>query len=62
MRCHVTLVITDVSEESIAYIVTVKRIGEKGRVTWHHIPEAGILHTHRLKNPKSYIALIGLAL
>jgi hypothetical protein len=32
------------------------------RVTRHHIPEDGILHSHRSENLKSYIALTGRAL
>jgi hypothetical protein len=27
------------------------------RATLHNIPEEGILHSHRLENPKSYITL-----
>jgi hypothetical protein len=27
--------------------------------TWHHIPEDGILHSHRHENLKSYIELTG---
>jgi hypothetical protein len=27
------------------------------RLTWRHIPEGGILHSHRRDNLKSYIAL-----
>jgi hypothetical protein len=32
------------------------------RATCHHIPEDGILHSHRRENLKSYIALTGWAL
>jgi hypothetical protein len=32
------------------------------RATWRHIPEDGILHSHRRENLKSYIALTGWAL
>jgi hypothetical protein len=31
-------------------------------VTWRHIPEDGILHSHCRENLKSYIALTGWAL
>jgi hypothetical protein len=31
------------------------------RATRHHIPEEGILHSHRRENLKSYIALTGWA-
>jgi hypothetical protein len=27
------------------------------RATWHHIPEDGILHSHRRENLKTYIAI-----
>jgi hypothetical protein len=32
------------------------------RVTWRHIPEDGILHSHRRENLKSYITLTGWTL
>jgi hypothetical protein len=32
------------------------------RATRHNVPEGGILHSHRRKNLKSYIALTGWAL
>jgi hypothetical protein len=32
------------------------------RATRHHIPEDGILHSHRWENFKSYLALTGWAL
>jgi formyltetrahydrofolate hydrolase len=32
------------------------------RAIRHHIPKDGILHSHRPKNVKSYMALIGWAL
>jgi hypothetical protein len=31
------------------------------RATWHHIPEDGILQSHRSENLKFYIALTGWA-
>jgi hypothetical protein len=68
MLCCVALVRTDILEELSASFIGVTRIGELEttlavtsnqrtlrRVTWHNIPEDGILHSHRCENLKSYI-------
>jgi hypothetical protein len=58
----VDLVRTDVVEEHI-YIFREERIHVlPTRPTGRHIPEGGILLSHRLENLKSYIALAGLVL
>jgi hypothetical protein len=54
MLRRVALVSTDVSEESIAFVLT--------RATWRYILEDGILYGHRSENFKLYIALTGWAL
>jgi hypothetical protein len=69
MLRRVALVRTDFSEECIASIIKVARIGELGttltvtsvllRSTRRNILEDGILHSHRHENLKSYIALTG---
>jgi hypothetical protein len=70
---RVALVRTDVSEERIAPLIRVTRIGELGaesssktpvntRATHRNIPEDGILHSHRRENLKCYIALTGWTL
>jgi hypothetical protein len=73
LRC-VALVRTDVSEERIAFIITVTRIGKLGRTIAvtseqrtqrkirRNIPEDGILDNHSRENLKSYVALTGWAL
>jgi hypothetical protein len=53
----VALVRTDVSEECIASIIRVMRIGER-----RNIPDDGILHSHRRGNLKYYKALTGWSL
>jgi hypothetical protein len=62
MLCHETLVRTDVSDELIASIIRVRRIGELGtlavtsnRARCKELPEHAILHSHRRENLKSYI-------
>jgi hypothetical protein len=63
---RVALARTDVSEEQIAYIIRVTRIGELGTTLAvssnesmlrrnTNITEDGILHSHRRENLKSYI-------
>jgi hypothetical protein len=51
---HLALIKTDVSDESIASIIRVTRIGELGtlliRTTRRNIPEDSILHTNRREN------------
>jgi hypothetical protein len=68
MLRRVALVRTDVSEELIASIIRVTRIGELGttlaitsnrasvltRATRRNIPGDAILHSHRRENLKSY--------
>jgi hypothetical protein len=63
MLRRVDLVGTDVLEEGIASIIRVTRIGELGtlavtsnRSRLRHIPEVGILHSHRRENLESYIS------
>jgi hypothetical protein len=68
----VALVRTDVSEERVAFIISVETISELGRTlavtsvltkaTRHQAPEEGILHSDRLESLKSYIELTGWAL
>jgi hypothetical protein len=59
----VALVRTGVSGNRIASIIKVKRISERGttsvftNATRHHIPEDGIIHSHRRAKLKSYIDL-----
>jgi hypothetical protein len=62
MWCHVDLLWTDVSEECIAFIFSVKESASEEsawaggcRSTRGHIPEDCILHSHRRENLKSYI-------
>jgi hypothetical protein len=65
MLRRVTLVIIDVSEERIASVVRVTRIGELGTmlaVTGNRSTLHSILRGHRSKNHKSYIALTGWGL
>jgi hypothetical protein len=69
MLRSLALVRTDVSEERIASITRVARIGEirtlavtSNRSTLWNIPEDGILHSHRRENLKAYITLTGWAL
>jgi hypothetical protein len=68
MLHHAAFVRTDVSEESIASIIRVIRIGEIGtmlavtsnrnavlkRATWRHIQEDCIVHSQRRENIRSY--------
>jgi hypothetical protein len=66
----VALLRTDVSENRNASIISVTRIGvletklavNSNRRRQRNIPEDGILHSHRSKNLKSYIALTDWAL
>jgi hypothetical protein len=72
--CHCEVIVrTDVSEIIYQPIMRMKRVSELGNIlavtsncnleaTRRHIPEDGILHSHRRENLKSYIALTGLAL
>jgi hypothetical protein len=56
---------TDVSDECIASIVRVISSSEKSvltRATWRHIPEDGILHSHRSENLIYHIAALPTAL
>jgi hypothetical protein len=71
MLGRVALIRTCVSEEHVASIIKVTRIGELGttlavtsnRITIRNFPEDGILHIHRCENLKSYNCLFadGLA-
>jgi hypothetical protein len=68
MLCHMVLIRTDVSEERIASIIRMTKIGELGttlairssetsvltRATWRNIQEDGILHSICRENLKSY--------
>jgi hypothetical protein len=75
MLCRVALTRTDVSEERIASVIRVTRIGELGtleitsnrrtqriNIMPSNIPEDGIIHSHRRENLNFYIALTGWAL
>jgi hypothetical protein len=59
MLRRVALVRTDVSEESIAFIISVTRISELGRklTVSSNIPEDGTPHSHRRENLKSYVVM-----
>jgi hypothetical protein len=69
MLRRVALIRTDVSEERIAYIVTLMmeaiRSSDKSvltRATRRNIPEDGVRHSHHPETVKSYVALTGWTL
>jgi hypothetical protein len=62
---RVALVKTDVSEERIAFIISVTRIGGTPvltRTTPDNIPQDDIVHSNSRENVRSYIAFTGWTL
>jgi hypothetical protein len=61
---RMALLRTDVSEERIAYIIRVTRIGELGKTlaVTSKTAQHTILHRHRRENLQSYITLTGWGL